>query len=136
MWRGTKEDPPSLGGLSATCCIPHKNVSTIARHTTQKQHPTFAPTFSPPPADDAFVGPWLLSTITMAPRSSHLRQDLKARVAGRKRFRLSLQMITLSIRKKVRNVISFQPYSSSSLFASRFWAIFLSRPLSLPCLPW
>lgn len=72
--------------------------------------------------------------------SSHLHQDLKPRVTGPKQLRQTgiipeiklaptfLSNDTPSIQNKMRDVKLFQPYSSSPLFASSFWAICLSRP--------
>lgn len=82
MWRGTKEDPQSLGGLTATCAIPHTTVSTRALPHHPKTMLYLHPDLRPALARHTFVRPWLLSTLMIGPLSSHLHQDLESRVTG------------------------------------------------------
>lgn len=82
MWRGTKEDPRSSGGLSATCSIPH---TTVSNNALPKTIPYLHPALQPALARHAYVR--LLSTWMMGPVSSHLQQNLTPRVTGPKPLR-------------------------------------------------
>lgn len=87
MWRGTKEDPRSLGRLSATCSIAHTTVFTIALPHRPKTIAYLHPDLQPALARHAFVRLWLLSILMIGRLSSHLHQDLKPRVTGWKQLR-------------------------------------------------